>query len=229
MILLGAVLIISSCDKDEIGEFENDLSGINFLQEVSSYSFLENPSNEFITEIPTRIIGNTLSNERFFRVKVVQDSLTTASSNLFEIQQGVVDPGEFEGRLYLKVFNAKQLDTTEVSVHLQITDSEDFTKGNVESIDHVFTWTNKVIVPDWRYYRFFFCRYPSTAAYRAFVASTGMTSFTIDDYRALGPTGAKVKGVQFGDYIRKYNEENPDAPLLHDDGPNVGQPIVPIN
>lgn len=228
MMLLGAALLISSCEKDGVGGFERDFSGINFIQKTSSYSFLENPSNEFTVEIPTRISGDTLSRERFFRVKLIQDSLTTAASNQFEIQQGIVGSGAFEGLLQLKVFNSRQLDTTEVSVHLQLTDSEDFRIGNVESMDHVFTWTNKVIVPDWRYYRFFFCSYPSTAAYRAFVASTGMTSFTIDDYRALGPTGAQVMGVQFGDYIRAYNAEHPGAPLLHDDGPNVGQPIVPI-
>src|SRR5690606_6476822 len=135
----------------------------NFIQKTSSYSFLENPSNEFTVEIPTRISGDTLSRERFFRVKLIQDSLTTAASNQFEIQQGIVGSGAFEGLLQLKVFNSKQLDTTEVSVHLQLTDSEDFRRGNVESMDHVFTWTNKVIVPDWRYYRFFFCSYPSTA------------------------------------------------------------------
>lgn len=228
ILLLGTTLLISSCSKDEINSFEGSYA-INFVQKTSSYSFLENTSSEFTAEIPIRIIGDTVNLERYFNVEVVADSLTTASPEQYEVLQGIVSAGDFSGNLPLKVFNFKALDTTEVSVHLRITDSKDFKKGNTESVDHVFTWTNKVLVPAWTYYRHFFCRVPSTAAYRAFVASTGMTSFTLNDYRELGPTGAQVKGTQFGDYIRKYNQENPGAPLLHDDGPNAGQEIIPIN
>ncbi|TRZ45187.1 DUF4843 domain-containing protein [Robertkochia solimangrovi] len=231
--ILIAVLLMISCERDEIGSFEAD-AAINFVVNndsrtyASGYSFLGNESSEYEAEIPVRIIGDSASYDRYFNVTVIEDSLTTATSSQYEILQGIVPSGAFLGKLHLKVLNSTVLDSTEVAVHLQISNSDDFTVGNTEQVDYVFTWTNKVLVPAWTYYRYFFCRHPSSNAYRAFVISTGMTSFTINDYRALGPTGAQVKGTEFGDYIKQYNLEHPGEPMLHDDGPNAGEEIVPI-
>ncbi|MFD0761315.1 DUF4843 domain-containing protein [Lutibacter aestuarii] len=229
LIAILTIMMISftSCEEEEIDSF-SALPAINFINNSSDYSFIQNTSSDYIAEIPVKIIGNSTDYDRFFSVEIINDSITTAESNLYQILEGKVEAGQFEGALFLNVKNAPKLDTLEVSIHMKIIDSEDFKKGNIESEDFTFTWSNTIIVPAWTYYRYFFCRYPSKAAYRAFIAATGRTSFTISDYRELGPTGAKVLGVQFGDYIRNYNLEHPNNPLLHDDGPKQGEPIIPI-
>lgn len=37
---------------------------------------------------------------------------------------------------------------------MKISNSDDFTKGNIESSYFNLVWTNKVVVPNWRYYSF---------------------------------------------------------------------------
>lgn len=226
-ILSLLLLPFVSCEESEIESF-SALPAINFKNSSLDYSFVQNTSSEYIAEIPVKIIGTAKDYDRFFNVEVVNDSITSADANLYEIMEGKVVAGNYEGTLFLKVKNAAKLDTTSVSVHLKIADSDDFVKGNIESENHTFKWSNTIIVPAWTYYRYFFCRDASTAAYRAFIAATGRTSFTISDYRDLGPTGAKVLGVQYGNYIRNYNLEHPNNPLLHDDGAKAGQPIIPV-
>src|SRR5690606_27122277 len=112
--------------------------------------------------------------------------------------------------------------------HLRLVDSPDFKQGNTESIDYTFKWTNKVVVPSWSYFRYFFCATGSTTAYLAIVESTGLTSFTAADFREIGQTGGEALGRKFGDYVKQYNLEHPDEPLVHDDGAAAGEEIVPL-
>ena len=228
--LLGLIILLmvsTACEKDEITSFEAQ-SAVNFVEEDTEYSFLGNTTGEYIIEVPVRIIGDSTDHDRFFQVAIINDSLTTATDDLFEIQEGVVKAGKFEGTLYVKVFNDEKLNTEKASLHLEIASSEDFRTGNVESNRFRIAWTNQVIVPSWRWYSYFFTRTPSTAAYRAVVESTGLTTFTIQDYLKLGPTGAQAMGTQFGDYVKQYNLDHPGEPLLHDDGEKAGEEIVPL-
>ena len=226
-LLLVLVILGWSCERDEISGFEAD-PGISFVKDSIGYSFIQNNSDEYTLEVPVRIIGDSTNYDRSFNVDILQDSLTTADPSLYEIMEGMIPAGKFTGNLLVRLKKAPVLDSTAVSLHLQLTSSADFSPGTVETMKTKLTWTNKIIVPSWTFFRYFFCRYPSTRAYRIFIETTGMTTFTLQDYLSVGPTGAKALGTAFGDYIRDYNEAHPDAPLVHDDGPNAGEPIVPI-
>ncbi|MCF4100779.1 DUF4843 domain-containing protein [Gillisia sp. M10.2A] len=232
--LFATILLTTACEKDEITSFEAK-PAVNFTVVSENdykynkrYSFLGNTDGEFLMEIPVRIMGNSTNYDRYFNVEIIQDSLSTASENLYEIQKGVVKAGEFDGKLYIIVYNSEELKNEEASLHLRFTNSDDFQAGNKEAVEYTVIWTDKVIVPNWRWYSYFFTRTSSTAAYRAVVESTGYTDFTLNDYRALGPTGAQAVGTQFGDYVKQYNLDHPDAPLLHDDGDMAGEEIVPL-
>ena len=221
------LLCCSSCHKDELTSFKSN-DAINFTSENFTYSFLGNNTGEYIQEIPVRVIGNAKDYDRYFQIEVLNDSLTTASNNQYDVLEGIVKAGEFKGKLYVKIFNSDELNEESVGIHMKISNSDDFTKGNIESSYFNLVWTNKVVVPNWRYYSFFFTRVASTSAYRAVVASTGLTTFTLQDYRALGPTGAQALGTQFGDYVKQWNLDNPDNPLRHDDGTQAGELIEPL-
>lgn len=226
-LLITALFVMASCQKDEIGSFTAK-PAINFVADSTQFSFVQEPANEHVLEIPVAIIGDTTSNDRYFEVEVLQDSLTTADENLYEIMEGKIPAGKFAGNLSVKLKKSPALDTRAVALHLSIAPSVDFVAGNTESNKIKVIWSNAIIVPDWTWFKFFFTRYPSTAAYRIFIETTGRTSFTFSDYRGLGPTGAQALGTAFGDYIRKYNSEHPDNHLVHDDGPNEGEEIIPI-
>lgn len=224
-----AALIISvffgSCEPQEIMSFEGE-SAVNFTQTTQTYSFLGNSEGVQTIEIPVRIMGNAVDHDRTFNVEVIEESNVPAGS--YEIVEGVVEAGEFTGNLIVNVFNSAALADSEASILLEITDSNDFNAGNVNTRQYRLNWTDQVVVPAWTYYRFFFTSVPSPAAYRAIVESTGLTTFTLNDYRAIGPVGAQALGTQFGDYVKQWNLDNPDNPLLHDAGPQEGQPIVPL-
>lgn len=224
--LLVSVLL-ASCTKEEIMPFEA-APAVNFATKSVEYSFLGNPESAYVQDVEVKILGNATDYDRQVKVEVINDSLTTATPEQYEILGGVVEADAFTGKLRVKLLNSEQLNTEKVSLHLRITDSEDFSVGNRESVDFTVAWTNKVIVPSWSYYRYFFTAKASTAAYRAIVESTGATTFTINDYRALGAAGAQALGTKFGDYVKQWNLDHPNNHLKHDDGDLAGEEIVPI-
>ncbi len=226
-LLFLTMAVTFSCEKEEIMSFQAD-DAVNFQDESITYSFLTNPEEEYIQEIEVRIMGVAKDYDRYFEVEIIDDELTTAQADQFEIIGGVVKANEYTGTLSIKVYNSSELADEEISLHLRLSDSQDFKKGNIESSEFLLTWTDKVVVPNWRWYSYFFTRVPSTEAYRAVVASTGLVQFEISDYLALGPTGAEAMGTQFGDYVKQWNKDNPDNPLRHDDGPLAGELIEPI-
>lgn len=224
-----AVLIISlffgSCEPEEIMSYQAE-PAVNFTQTTQTYSFLGNSEGVQAIEIPVRIMGNAVDHDRTFNVEVIEESNVPAGS--YEIVGGVVEAGEFTGNLIVNVYNSSGLADSEASILFQLSSSDDFIPGNINTQQYRLNWTDRVVVPAWTYYRFFFTSVPSPAAYRAIVESTGLTSFTLNDYRAIGPVGAQALGTQFGNYVKQWNLDNPDNPLLHDAGPQEGQPIVPL-
>lgn len=227
MVFALFALMFTACDQEENGSFEA-LPAVNFVDDAAEYSFLGNPEEFHLHEAEVRIIGEAVDYDRHFEVEVVQDEFTTASTAQYEILEGVVPAGEYSGKLSIRLLKSPELDNKKVSLHLKLVASEDFKTGNIETDDYVVAWTNQVVVPAWRWYSFFFTRTASTAAYRAVVESTGLVKFEISDYLALGPVGAEALGTKFGDYVKQYNLDHPGAPLLHDDGPGAGTPIVPL-
>lgn len=229
IILLAGVLLsflMSSCEEEDLMGFEAD-TAVNFIQKEQTYSFLGNNEDTQTIEIPVQIMGNAVDYDRSFNAQVIADS-SNAAADSYEIIGGIVKAGEYAGNLLVEVQNSSELSDSVASIFLELTDSQDFSSGNIESLHYRLNWTDKVVVPAWTYYRYFFTSVPSTAAYRAIVQSTGITSFTISDYLALGPIGAQAVATKFGDYVKQWNLDHPNNPLIHDDGPQEGELIVPL-
>lgn len=224
-----AILVLSfaiiSCEQEELMSFEAE-PAVNFTQTTQTYSFLGNPEDLKTIEIPVRLMGNAVDYNRNFNVEIVEETNVPAGS--YEIVGGVVEAGEFTGNLLVNVYNSPALADSEASIVLELSNSEDLKAGNVDTRTYTLNWTDQVVVPAWTYYRYFFTSVPSPAAYRAIVESTGLTTFTLNDYRNLGPVGAQAMGTTFGNYVKQWNLDNPDNPLIHDGGPQEGEPIVPL-
>lgn len=227
--MAAGLWVLQGCDQQNVASFgEERVSGVNFATDSTSYSFLGNPEPNVIEEVPVQILGSDSEEDRTFEVEVIEGSLTTAESEDYELLEGTVEAGSIIGTLPVELFNSEKLDESEISLHLRIADGGDFQRGAKEAGETVIYWTNKVIVPDWSYYQYFFCSYPSSEAYRAIVESTGVERFDQSDYLEVGQDGGQALGRKFGDYVREYNEQNPDNPMTHDDGPQAGEEIEPI-
>ena len=230
--LMVLAIMTISCKKQDLQAFKS-APAVNFAkvenQHAITYSFMVNPSNEYIQEIPVHIIGDSASVDRAFSVTVVNDSSTTAKPDQYKIIGGVVKAGEFTGKLSIRLLKSAALDTTSISLKVKLADSEDFKAGNIESSEFIIHWTNKVVVPAWTYYRFFFTSVPSTAAYRLIVQTTGLTTLTAQQYtQQIGAAGVEALATIFGDYVKQWNKDHPNDKLKHDDGAQAGQEIVPL-
>ncbi len=214
-----------SCKKSDPLSFSAS-PAINFINTTSVYTFLGNSTGERIHEIPVRIIGNAFDKDRAFTADIVAEG-TNAPSNLYEILGGEVKAGAFEGVLRVKIKNAPELATSEVKAVLKIKGTSDLNAGNVETQIHTITWSDKVVIPTWTYYRVFFTQSPSTSAYKLIVELTGLTTFPASVFTTIQQPGAEALGVKFGNYVKKWNIDHPNDILVHNDGVAVGQPIVP--
>ena len=227
-VALAGLLFVGGCEQTNVSSFDEDsFAAVNFQTDSLSYSFLENSEDSYVQEVPTQLMGDTVSADREFSVEVINDSFTTAEPGDYEIQGGVIPAGSFSGTLSIELYNSEKLKDTTISLHLRLTDTGDLDAGNEETNDFVMHWTDKVVVPSWTFYRFFFSPNPSTTAYRAIVESTGVTRFNLQDYLEVGPTGAEALGREFADYVEEYNATH-EEPLTHEDGPAEGQPVQPI-
>lgn len=224
-------VFLVSCKKEELQPFKAD-PAINFTKVENSntitYSFMTNPDNEYIQEIPVTIIGDTANVDRTFNVEVVSDSNTTATSGQYEILSGIVEAGKFTGNLRIKLIKSPDLDEKTVSLKLKLVNSPDFKIGNKESSDFVVKWTNQIVIPSWTYFRIFFVSVPSNSAYRLIIQVTGLTTLTAAQYgREIGAAGVEALATKFGDYVKQWNKDHPNDKLKHDSGTLEGQEIVP--
>ncbi|SHF30336.1 protein of unknown function [Fodinibius roseus] len=228
VVLLGAA-VFSGCEQEEIMSYDEEYTALNFTADSTTYSFLDNPEDEYVQEITLQVMGDSTGHDRPITLEIIEDSLTTAGSSDYDMMEGVVPAGQFTGVQSIRLYNSEKLDSSRVSLHFRVEDSGDFKPGNAESDDFLLTWTNEVVLPEWRWYSYFFCTEPSSTAYRIIVELTGFTELTRRDvYFDVGVSGMRALGREFGDYIKQYNQEHPDDPLRHEDGPREGELIEPI-
>jgi len=227
VIALGAVAF-SGCEQNNIMSYQQEYTAVNFLADSTTYSFLGNSEDQYVQEIPLRINGDSSSTDRSFNVEVVDDSLTTAEASDYKIGESTIPAGQFEGILPVTLYKTDKLSQMTISLHLRITPSADFEEARIEDRDFVLRWTNKVVLPPWTFYRVFFTSSSSTTAYQLIVQVTGLTELGFPEIREYGQNGLIALGRQFGDYVKQYNLDHPDDPLIHEDGPAKGELIEPI-
>ncbi len=236
-IIVGLVAsLLVACEKSEIKTFSSD-SSVNFeyfqgrgsnLTKTSIYSFLTNPTGEYIQKIPVIIAGAPVDYDRKFAVEIVNDETTTAKVGQYEVVKSVIRANHVLDTLQIKLLSSDELNDKTVSIKIRIIGSADFAEGVLERKEFQVSWTNKVVVPTWGvYFRTFFTSVGSSKAYRIFVQTTGQTDMQRAQFGAIGQPGVEALGTKFGDYIKQWNKDNPNDILIHDDGTKKGQPIVP--
>ncbi len=227
-LMLLVLATFTACEEEEIMTYDTTTrASVYFIGSSVEYSFLTNPTDEYVIEVSVRLMGDTVNYDRTFNVEVIPD-LTTASDNQYEIVEGIVKAGEFEGKLYVRVFKSDALNDTMAEIGLRIVDSNDLTAGNIQKNEYLIGFTNKIVLPPLQYFKYFFCKAKSTECYRIFVLTTGLTDFGRTEYMAYGSSGTQAIATKFGDYIMEWNKNHPDNHLKHDDGTSAGEDIVPL-
>ena len=229
---LALSCFLLGCEKSEPTSFSAKPAiifdyGLGNVKKVD-FSFLGSTAQAGKILIPVHINGFATDADRPFEVEVVTDTITNASSADYSIAPGVVRAGQLHDTLVLTVLRKPELDSLVLSLYLRVKDNGAFERGVIERQYFQASWSNKAIMPVWgTYFRTFISPVGSTKAYRIFVETTGLTNFTVTEFRQYLQAGAEVLGKKFGDYIREWNAANPNNILLHDDGTQAGRPIVP--
>ncbi|GAA4131315.1 hypothetical protein GCM10022216_01290 [Sphingobacterium kyonggiense] len=233
--LLGIIVLflMVGCEKSEPLAF-NSKSAITFDYgrgapvNSTTFSFLGKTNPVGVIKVPMYINGFPTKEDRPFEVEVITDSITTASEGDYVIKPGVIHAERVQDTLFIEVPKTAKLDNEVLHLYLRVKANSDFDKGIIERQFYKVSWSNKAIMPTWGvYFRTFISSAGSTRAYRIFVETTGLTNFAAADFRIYGQAGAEVLGKKFGDYIRAWNAANPQNVLTHDDGTQMGKPIVP--
>lgn len=227
-LLLG--ITAASCTKKDITAFQSK-DAVNFVDTIGvayEYSFLGNPDQEYLFEMPVRIVGNPVDHDRSFSAVAVKDTATDAPDELYEILGGYVKAGQFRGNLQIKLRYAPQLANSKVSLRVKLTGSTDFNTGTIENSTYIIRWTGQVVVPSWSIFRYYFTTAASTQAYKLIVQTTGLKTLTTQEHRVLTVPAAQALATVFGDYVKQWNLDHPNDILKHDDGTLAGQPIIPL-
>lgn len=227
-----AALLLIGCEKSEPTAFHAEPAVVfdytTTEGQVNRFSFLGKSEDVGYVKIPVIINGFPSDQDRSFEVEVVTDTITNADPSDYEILPSIIQGGRVKDTLVVQVFKKAELDTTTKYLYLRVAANENFVPGVLEKQFMQIQWSNQAIMPTWgTYFRTFISATGSTRAYRIFVETTGLTNFTAAEYRIYQQAGAEVLGKAFGDYIREWNSQNPTEPLVHDDGAQKGQPIVP--
>lgn len=244
-ILLCLSLILCSmfqaCEQDDIMYYEGG-NAVHFIAASYSTTFLTHIEDETdIIQVPVQLVGNIQDKDLEFAVEVVNDEeKTTATPEQYNIISCIVPAGETTGYMKIEVKNPDKLNTTAktLKLRLKLIDKDGGAKagGWRDFLEIDVLWSSDWIKPaTWSGFYYFVCQKYSPAMHKAYVAATGYTECYYTTTKIVDPeTGdywysdkCRVMGKKFGDWIRKWNEEN--APLIYcHDGDYEGEPVVPI-
>ncbi|MGL5682097.1 MAG: DUF4843 domain-containing protein [Marinifilaceae bacterium] len=214
-----------SCSQEEISLYEQN-AGIYFTQDSTSYSFTQNPKEKSVEiRIPMRISGDSVNYNRTVPITVTTDSLTTALPSMYSVGEAVIEAGKFQGYLPITFHYDERMDKEFFDVTFAISASDEFPVLQLGRNRSVVTITNLVICPmNWNaVLRTYFGPY-STSWWKFIMDKTGLSELpywpNATDKDKWNMTYSEI--LIYQSFVRleleRYNKNNPDKPLRHDDG-----------
>lgn len=231
--LLMIPLMLFACKKEQIMVYKDD-PGVFFAASTYPYSFTEDiGSQEKTINLPLKISGMLKNFDRSISVEAVFDSTTTATSDLFEIRQGIVPKNSVDGTVSVKLKRNANVDTSVVYLKLKLILSNDFTPILNNTI--LVSWTGKVIQPvNWNWLRYYFGTPFSTGWYLFMLKEAGVSSFPYHGTLSktdpvtwwMSANQLTAYALKVKEALIKYNAEHPGNEMKHNDGPYAGQIVT---
>lgn len=241
--------VLNGCKEDPLQAYTGG-DAVCFWEHAKSYSFYGASTAELptgIIRVKINIMGYTKPYDRTVAGVALEDApntpvdqkRTTASPDEYRILGGSISANSVDGWFEVELKNVDKIAADELKLNVLLTENEHFIPGLKENESIVITWSRALLRPQtWNGMQYFFCATYSSQVYKIYMEITGLREFwymTAGPDPENNPEDAKISeamgfvwGRMFGDYIRAYNLEHPDAPMLHDDGTLAGERIIPI-
>ena len=237
MLMMACGLL--SCEKSELQGYTGG-NTVGFWEHYMNHSLYGLGSDELPVDTVTLDIaatGDVVDYDRVVEGTFIPDEPGTPEDELkntavegkdYKLLGGVIPANEIYGKFKLLIINNDYLDDKTLKLNLTIKENKDFMPGLKQNKNIVLSFSRKIMRPKtWNAMRFFFCATYSTQVYKVFMEATGLKEFYYYEGIVTQEEGY-VMGRNFGNIVRKYEEEH-GTPMLHDDGPAAGQPIIPIH
>lgn len=245
-ILIGTLctlsLLFGSCEKEGVIMYEESPT-VYFGEAARTYTFVENMEHIAIgydtVKIPLQISGSATDRNREVVMEVVpDDTLHTATADMFSIGTGSIPANGYKGYIPVRVNYSSALDDSIYHIRLKLVANADF--QGVDLLNRTFTLslTNKITQPsNWGRLKTYFGPY-SDSWYRFILETTGLTSLPYwstngssdrnnpdPEKWTMSMYEVKAYAALVKETLEDYNRKHPQVPLTHLDGPEKGKPV----
>ena len=237
--VLGAV-VLGGCTEDALKAYSGGDAVCFWVRERNHSLYGATVEMLPVDTISVRItiMGYPRPYDRTVTGAAVEGVNTTAAPGEYRILGGLIPANATDGWFQVEVKNMDKLQTEQLSLNVVLTENEYFIPGLKENRNMALTWTCKLVQPQtWATMSSYICATYSTLVYRLIIQITGRTEIWYSATSGSNPNDpeggwvslvqVQLWGLEFGNYVRTYNAEHPDAPLLHDDGVAAGTPVIP--
>lgn len=231
---LGMLLLFGACKKAELITYKDESPSLYMGLSTYAYSFVDDLQAQTKTiYLPVKLSGELKDYDRSFRMEAVFDNTTTAKPDWFEIKEGILPKNSVDGRIPIVLKRNKTVDTSLVDLTLKLMPSDQL--GTMLTTSTKVTWTGKIIQPvNWSWMRYYLGADFSTGWYAFVIQVTGRSSFPYYPTLASADpvtwwmSAGEIQGwgLKVKEALIAYNLEHPNDPMLHNDGPKKGLPVV---
>ena len=238
-VLLISVILLVACQKEGLVRYIGGNS-VGFWVHSVNHSLYGNTVDELARDtlvLDLAITGVPVDYDRYVEGTFIPDkegiglekqNNTAVEGRDYNILGGIIKANEEYGKFKVEIINTDYLKDHELKLNLCIKENDYFVAGLRENRSVIITFSQKIMQPyTWDAMRFFFCATYSTQVYKVFMQATGLKEFYYFEGLVSEEEGY-VMGRNFGNIVRAYEKEH-GTPMLHDDGPAAGTPIIPIN
>ena len=228
--LLALLSLLSiSCKVDDIDTFDMKDCAVVFNTRSMQFS-LKGMTDEYVSrKLTLNLVGLIADYDRKIDIKVVASDNNTAEENVdFILGDAVMKAGEYVATVNMDIRKLPQ-GVEKKGVTLEIVPNEYFRKGFPATSQIIVTWSEEYVRPAheavWRWWFNFFCKGYSKDYHKLLVEIFGpeIEFYTNTPAAAREDETLVYKGADWWysanseliKYVRKYDAEHPDAPLMH--------------
>lgn len=240
LLLLCVMSSLFSCEQVEVMIFEQR-AGVSFTGgRTDSYSFISSGGAKTYTVIiPVVTLGDSANYDRKVEIVVWEGDgkkmNTTSHPDYYEIGEGVIPAGEFQGEIPVTLKYYEALDNKIDTIYFKLRPTNDFPYGGYDDGVFRLTVTNTLIKPkNWYSLATYFGTAYSRSWYSFILGVVGMTYIPypaanevdmlpgdhVWTYFEMIANVGKVRAA-----LIQYNIDHPTDPLTHDEGPNIDDPV----